>query len=81
MSVSAFAPEFTRDPLARPATRPVSPAFEQALYDARHPVKAAVRFTLRVVAYTSAAILALGGLPVALALFYDANALSVMFAL
>ena len=80
MSVSAFAPEFTGE-TARSTRRPLSPAFEEALYEAQHPIRAGLRFALRAVGYTTAAILALGGLPAAMALFYDVNAFSVMFAL
>lgn len=79
MSVSAVAPDFTSAP-SRPLPRP-SPAFAQALEDARHPVRAAARFTLRALGYTVAAILGLGGLPAAFAVLYDTSALTIMFAL
>lgn len=81
MSATAVATVITTRASGRPPRQPGPPALEPVVYAPRSLRRSAARLALRAMAYTTAAVVGLGGVPAAMALLDDAGVFSGIFAL
>lgn len=80
MSATAVATVVTTRASGRPPRRPRPPT-TAIVYTMRSPVRSTARLALRAMAYTTAAVIGLGGLPAAMALLDDVGFFAGVFVL
>ena len=81
MSATAVATVITTRASGRPPRQPGPPKIEPIVYASHSPLWSAARLVLRAMAYTTAAIVGLGGAPAAMAFLDDAGFFARIFVL
>ena len=81
MSATALATAITTRASGRPPRRPGPPMTEPIVYAPHSILWTTARLALRAMAYTTVAVIGLGGVPAAMALLDDAGIFTGMFAL
>ncbi len=81
MSATAVATVVTTRASGRPPRRPGPPNAEPVIYTIRSPFRSTARLALRAMAYTTAAVIGLGGIPAAMALLDDGGFFAGIFVL